>query len=172
MSDENQTPIPQPCSTDAIKGHLVPDIKLIIPSSFRIDSVNIFSLQISPKKDDPKEPSKILPLVDMRKVLSSLVHPQEAETKKRRTRLRPGAKTILKNWLMDHSINPYPSSSAVNELIVKTGLTKKQIQTWFVNARIRKVDEIRGNNFKKEGNDDKITTRDHDTSSKQENADK
>ena len=45
---------------------------------------------------------------------------------------------VLKEWLVQHLTNPYPSDSQKMQLAGETGLTITQVNTWFVNARRRK----------------------------------
>lgn len=47
------------------------------------------------------------------------------------------ASNILKNWLLENKENPYPTTSQLNYLVQITGLTNKQIRTYFVNNRSR-----------------------------------
>ena len=51
------------------------------------------------------------------------------------------ATNILKEWFLANIDNPYPNYAAKEELCSQTGLTKKQVQTWFTNSR--KVDPNR-----------------------------
>lgn len=44
---------------------------------------------------------------------------------------------ILKKWLSDHKEYPYPSLDQLNNLCQLTGLSSKQIRTYFVNNRSR-----------------------------------
>ena len=44
---------------------------------------------------------------------------------------------ILREWLVQHLTNPYPSDSQKMHLAGETGLTIAQVNTWFVNARRR-----------------------------------
>jgi len=41
----------------------------------------------------------------------------------------------LKTWLLENIENPYPSQKVKEALSEQTGLTKRQIQNWFTNAR-------------------------------------
>ena len=61
-----------------------------------------------------------------------------AKTKpKRNTNFTLYQKNILNDWLEKHYYHPYPSDLEKKELTKKTGLTIKQLNTWFVNNRIR-----------------------------------
>ena len=45
---------------------------------------------------------------------------------------------VLREWLVQHLTNPYPSDSQKMQLAGETGVTIAQVNTWFVNARRRK----------------------------------
>ncbi|GAA0165549.1 homeodomain transcription factor [Lithospermum erythrorhizon] len=45
--------------------------------------------------------------------------------------------TILRSWLFEHFLNPYPNESEKLILASQTGLTKNQVSNWFINARVR-----------------------------------
>ncbi|VFQ99181.1 unnamed protein product [Cuscuta campestris] len=44
---------------------------------------------------------------------------------------------ILRTWLFEHFLNPYPSDSEKLMLASQTGLTKNQVSNWFINVRVR-----------------------------------
>ncbi|KAK5831690.1 BEL1-like homeodomain protein 11 [Gossypium arboreum] len=44
---------------------------------------------------------------------------------------------ILRTWLFEHFLHPYPTDSEKIMLASQTGLTKNQISNWFINARVR-----------------------------------
>lgn len=46
---------------------------------------------------------------------------------------------ILTAWLTHHSHHPYPSPDEKIQLSCDTGLSEKQVDTWFANARRRKI---------------------------------
>jgi hypothetical protein len=50
------------------------------------------------------------------------------------------ATAVLKEWLADNKDSPYPSIEQKNFFAEKTGLSMKQINTWFVNHRGRDKD--------------------------------
>ncbi|GJN23734.1 hypothetical protein PR202_gb11410 [Eleusine coracana subsp. coracana] len=51
--------------------------------------------------------------------------------------LPEGSVAVLRAWLFDHFLHPYPSDSEKLRLAVSTGLSRGQISNWFINARVR-----------------------------------
>ncbi|KAI3726772.1 hypothetical protein L1987_66577 [Smallanthus sonchifolius] len=51
--------------------------------------------------------------------------------------LPEGSVSILRAWLFEHFLNPYPKDSEKIMLAKQTGLTRGQIANWFINARVR-----------------------------------
>lgn len=45
--------------------------------------------------------------------------------------------SILRAWLFEHFLHPYPKDSDKIMLARKTGLTRSQVSNWFINARVR-----------------------------------
>ncbi|KAG6422135.1 hypothetical protein SASPL_118698 [Salvia splendens] len=45
--------------------------------------------------------------------------------------------TILRAWLFEHFLHPYPSEADKHLLSRQTGLSKNQVSNWFINARVR-----------------------------------
>ncbi|CAI9286715.1 unnamed protein product [Lactuca saligna] len=45
--------------------------------------------------------------------------------------------SILRAWLFEHFLHPYPKDSEKNMLARQTGLSKTQVTNWFINARVR-----------------------------------
>ncbi|KAB1212932.1 BEL1-like homeodomain protein 11 [Morella rubra] len=43
---------------------------------------------------------------------------------------------ILRSWLFEHFLHPYPNDSEKLMLASQTGLTKNQVSNWFINARV------------------------------------
>jgi len=62
---------------------------------------------------------------------------QELARKKRRGNLPKSATNLLKKWLYDHLLHPYPSEEEKAALASQTGLSLNQICNWFINARRR-----------------------------------
>ncbi|GLT92063.1 hypothetical protein SLE2022_099220 [Rubroshorea leprosula] len=44
---------------------------------------------------------------------------------------------ILRSWLFEHFLHPYPRDSEKLMLASQTGLSKNQVSNWFINARVR-----------------------------------
>ncbi|KAG8387644.1 hypothetical protein BUALT_Bualt02G0042800 [Buddleja alternifolia] len=47
------------------------------------------------------------------------------------------AVSILRAWLFDHFLHPYPTDTDKHMLATQTGLTRNQVSNWFINARVR-----------------------------------
>uniref|UniRef100_A0A1D1YQP0 BEL1-like homeodomain protein 7 n=2 Tax=Anthurium amnicola TaxID=1678845 RepID=A0A1D1YQP0_9ARAE len=45
--------------------------------------------------------------------------------------------SILRAWLFEHFLHPYPKDSDKLTLARQTGLTRSQVSNWFINARVR-----------------------------------
>ncbi|GMI81872.1 hypothetical protein HRI_001856500 [Hibiscus trionum] len=47
------------------------------------------------------------------------------------------AVAILRAWLFEHFLHPYPTDTDKNMLSIQTGLSRNQVSNWFINARVR-----------------------------------
>eukprot|EP00762_Andalucia_godoyi_P008284 ANDGO_02955.mRNA.1 BEL1-like homeodomain protein 3 len=56
---------------------------------------------------------------------------------KKRGNLPKNATNVLKTWLFQHFLHPYPSEEEKRDLSQQTGLTMTQLNNWFINARVR-----------------------------------
>ncbi|KAF3333398.1 homeobox protein ATH1 [Carex littledalei] len=45
--------------------------------------------------------------------------------------------SVLKAWMFQNFLRPYPSDNEKDVLAVKSGLTRSQVSNWFINARVR-----------------------------------
>ncbi|GLT90128.1 hypothetical protein SLE2022_080770 [Rubroshorea leprosula] len=45
--------------------------------------------------------------------------------------------SVLRSWLFEHFLHPYPKDSDKQMLAKQTGLTRSQVSNWFINARVR-----------------------------------
>ncbi|CAH2292296.1 Tos8p [Pelobates cultripes] len=52
------------------------------------------------------------------------------------------AVSLMYKWLEDNCEDPYPKDIEKAEMIEKTGLTRKQIEDWFINARRRALHKM------------------------------
>ena len=60
----------------------------------------------------------------------------------RNSKLPPTALTRLQAWLGAHQDNPYPSADEKRQLARDCGISEKQINTWFTNARARQLSPL------------------------------
>ncbi|CAA0843421.1 BEL1-like homeodomain protein 7 [Striga hermonthica] len=51
--------------------------------------------------------------------------------------LPENAVSVLRAWLFEHFLHPYPKDSEKIILARETGLTRSQVANWFINARVR-----------------------------------
>jgi len=58
------------------------------------------------------------------------------------TRFSLSAVKVLDDWLAAHQEHPYPSLEEKSLLVKESGLTTKQVNTWFANARRRQLDPM------------------------------
>ncbi|KAM0884678.1 hypothetical protein ACQ4PT_030822 [Festuca glaucescens] len=65
---------------------------------------------------------------------------------------------VLRAWLFDHFLDPYPSDNEKLRLAVSTGLSRRQISNWFINARVRlwkpMIEEMYNDEFSQDSRDD------------------
>ncbi|XP_074294328.1 BEL1-like homeodomain protein 4 [Silene latifolia] len=65
---------------------------------------------------------------------------------------------ILRAWLFEHFLHPYPSDADKHLLARQTGLSRNQVSNWFINARVRlwkpMVEEMYQQESKDEDDDD------------------
>ncbi|KAK8957655.1 BEL1-like homeodomain protein 9 [Platanthera zijinensis] len=47
------------------------------------------------------------------------------------------AVSVLRAWLFDHFLHPYPTDTDKHMLATQTGLSRNQVSNWFINARVR-----------------------------------
>ncbi|XP_010510706.1 PREDICTED: BEL1-like homeodomain protein 8 [Camelina sativa] len=47
------------------------------------------------------------------------------------------AVAVLRAWLFDHFLHPYPTDSDKQMLATQTSLSRNQVSNWFINARVR-----------------------------------
>ncbi|MED6169445.1 hypothetical protein PIB30_021436 [Stylosanthes scabra] len=47
------------------------------------------------------------------------------------------AVALLRKWLFEHFLHPYPTDSEKDTLAQETGLSRCQVSNWFINARVR-----------------------------------
>ncbi|KAG6743974.1 hypothetical protein POTOM_052678 [Populus tomentosa] len=80
--------------------------------------------------------------------------------------------SVLRAWLFEHFLHPYPKDSDKHMLAKQTGLTRSQVSNWFINARVRlwkpMVEEMYTEEVKEQeqdGSEDKTSKSDHNEDS-------
>ncbi|KAI3762808.1 hypothetical protein L1987_53249 [Smallanthus sonchifolius] len=73
--------------------------------------------------------------------------------------LPEGSVSILRAWLFEHFLNPYPKDSEKIMLARQTGLTRSQIANWFINARVRLWKPMVEDMYKEEFRDEEVNCR-------------
>ncbi|KAL5082398.1 hypothetical protein RYX36_010819, partial [Vicia faba] len=71
------------------------------------------------------------------KALSGFHDPQQQHVWRPQRGFPERAVTILRAWLFEHFLHPYPTDTDKHMLAIKTGLSRNQVSNWFINARVR-----------------------------------
>ncbi|PNX73714.1 homeobox protein ATH1-like, partial [Trifolium pratense] len=45
--------------------------------------------------------------------------------------------SVLRDWMFQNFLHPYPKDAEKHLLAIKSGLTRSQVSNWFINARVR-----------------------------------
>jgi hypothetical protein len=64
---------------------------------------------------------------------------KRSSTRRPPTKLESHALRILQGWLRENRSNPYPNTDTKRSLAERCGITEKQVNTWFTNARARRT---------------------------------
>eukprot|EP00741_Cyanophora_paradoxa_P016567 tig00020927_g15997.t1 len=70
-----------------------------------------------------------------RKYLEGLKVIQKPKKVGKRSNLPKSGVQILKQWLFDHFLHPYPTEEEKVQLAAQTNLGVQQVNNWFINAR-------------------------------------
>lgn len=65
------------------------------------------------------------------------VEPQQQHVWRPQRGLPERSVAILKAWLFEHFLHPYPTDTDKHMLATQTGLSRNQVSNWFINARVR-----------------------------------
>ncbi|KAK7925471.1 hypothetical protein WMY93_007781 [Mugilogobius chulae] len=69
--------------------------------------------------------------------LSSLLDSEDKKCKNKRGVLPKHATNIMRSWLFQHLMHPYPTEDEKRQIAAQTSLTLLQVNNWFINARRR-----------------------------------
>ncbi|KAL7141261.1 hypothetical protein ABFS83_08G041700 [Erythranthe nasuta] len=71
---------------------------------------------------------------------------------------------ILRAWLFEHFLHPYPSDADKHLLARQTGLSRNQVSNWFINARVRLWKPMVEEMYQQEAKDDSAASNDQNSS--------
>ncbi|KAJ8768305.1 hypothetical protein K2173_021245 [Erythroxylum novogranatense] len=71
------------------------------------------------------------------------------------------AVSVLRAWLFEHFLHPYPKDSDKHMLAKQTGLARSQVSNWFINARVRLWKPMVEEMYLEEIKEQEKTGRDH-----------
>lgn len=97
--------------------------------------------QISPQKDN--EMRRTGDNAELERGLYSLIpahnsgHAENHPVWRPQRGLPERAVTVLRAWLFEHFLHPYPTDTDKMMLAKQTGLSRSQVSNWFINARVR-----------------------------------
>ncbi|XP_043937149.1 homeobox protein PKNOX2 isoform X2 [Protopterus annectens] len=69
--------------------------------------------------------------------LSTLLDSEDKKSKNKRGVLPKYATNIMRSWLFQHLMHPYPTEDEKRHIAAQTNLTLLQVNNWFINARRR-----------------------------------
>ncbi|TKC34460.1 hypothetical protein EI555_019699 [Monodon monoceros] len=69
--------------------------------------------------------------------LTSLLENEDKKSKNKRGVLPKHATNIMRSWLFQHLMHPYPTEDEKRQIAAQTNLTLLQVNNWFINARRR-----------------------------------
>ncbi|KAL8471962.1 hypothetical protein ACS0TY_029268 [Phlomoides rotata] len=72
---------------------------------------------------------------------------------------------ILRAWLFEHFLHPYPSDADKHLLARQTGLSRNQVSNWFINARVRLWKPMVEEMYQQEAKEESPNEQDWDRSS-------
>ncbi|CAF0908649.1 unnamed protein product [Brachionus calyciflorus] len=73
----------------------------------------------------------------LNKTYSSNSNLDDSNSKNKRGVLPKSATNVMKKWLFQHIVHPYPTEEEKKQIAQKTNLTLIQVNNWFINARRR-----------------------------------
>ncbi|XWS43339.1 hypothetical protein CRYUN_Cryun16bG0094600 [Craigia yunnanensis] len=79
--------------------------------------------------------------------------------------------SVLRAWLFEHFLHPYPKDSDKHMLAKQTGLTRSQVSNWFINARVRLWKPMVEEMYFEEIKDKELNGSEEKTSKSQDNED-
>lgn len=110
---------------------------------------NLLKQEPSPTKElQSTELIQQSPSLDLKKEKPQLK--LKSEKVKKRVRLSLRNSQILREWLLEHADNPFPTDSEKDALCLRTGLSISKLNMWFVNSRRRVLAQVGLKNYHKD----------------------
>ncbi|XP_067128279.1 homeobox protein PKNOX1-like isoform X2 [Centruroides vittatus] len=83
--------------------------------------------------------SRVQPIAPRTPVIQSGDEDEELLSKKKQKRgvLPKHATSVMRSWLFQHIVHPYPTEDEKRQIAAQTNLTLLQVNNWFINARRR-----------------------------------
>ncbi|CAD6214023.1 unnamed protein product [Miscanthus lutarioriparius] len=113
--------------------------------------------------DDDEVTEELVERVARRTKLAAAARAEQASWRPLRG-LPDGSVAVLRAWLFDHFLHPYPDDGEKLRLAVTTGLSRRQISNWFINARVRLWKPMIEEMYKDEFSEGSAVSRDDDAS--------
>lgn len=107
----------------------------ITSASFDVDIENFVHQQEQEHKPFFSDDPELDNLVNLD--LTSLLDNEDKKSKNKRGVLPKHATNIMRSWLFQHLMHPYPTEDEKRQIAAQTNLTLLQVNNWFINARRR-----------------------------------
>ncbi|GAB2247633.1 hypothetical protein Droror1_Dr00007515 [Drosera rotundifolia] len=82
----------------------------------------------------------------------------QQHTRRAQRGLPESSVSVLRAWLFEHFLHPYPKESEKTMLAREAGLTRSQVSNWFINARVRLWKPMVEEMYKQEAGDPETET--------------
>ncbi|XP_032236081.1 homeobox protein PKNOX1 [Nematostella vectensis] len=134
------TPIVTPTGQTVLLAQMPQQQQHIVPASvtYSTPSSIVVTTPTTPTSSGAGSPTEIaLPTALPMPALDSPTDSNDRSKKSKRGVLPKQATSIMKTWLFQHIMHPYPTEDEKRSIAQQTNLTILQVNNWFINARRR-----------------------------------